>query len=402
MCVTEINTIKFFLHESNKIIIMKIKLCILALFLITNVAHSQPDISGHSEITPDVSNDETISSNKYIELTSGTYDYNSNGEKSITLENNGILIVRDGVTLDVSNLTVKDQSILYIERGATVIVEKDFIVSSTGNSEINSLYFYANLKIQADDDSYVLGGTGRITFSGSNSDLKVETGTTLCVGSDNPEYYDPDHPDFGTSANEACNKNGNTAQFHADLPVDLISFDASVASGAVTLNWATATEINASHFIVFSSEDNRNWKELGEVEAGGNTNFRQNYSFTDTPSNSSDIVFYKLLQYDFDGQNETFGPLKVNFNTTKVLNASVYPNPTVNRLNLKIDGLSSETQLSLTIVDKLGKTICQEVKNVKANSLIYSLNHLSELQPGHYFLIISSGTQTKVTPFIKQ
>ncbi|OHX63851.1 T9SS type A sorting domain-containing protein [Flammeovirga pacifica] len=382
---------------------MRIPTFLFLIFMVAHTAFSQPLLGGYSPITPDDSDDQTVSSNEYLDLNSGTYDYDGNGEKSITVENNGVLLVRAGVTLNLSNLSIKDQAILYVERGAIVTVEKDFIVSSTGSSELNSLYFYANLKIQIDDNSYILGGNGRITYTGSNSDLKVDNGATVCVGSEAPEFYDPDHANYGGNGTEACDKNGNTAQFVADLPVELISFEAIASNASVVLQWATATEENASHFEIMRSTDQTNWEKVGSVDASGNTNFRQDYTFTDTPNSSSDVIYYRLDQYDFDGQSESFGPLKVNLNTSNnKLTAHVFPNPSVDKVNLQLEGLQMDQELSISIIDKMGKKVYQEQKIIEANSLLYNVQKLEGLQPGHYLIMLSSGSEKITVRFIKQ
>ncbi|ANQ52534.1 T9SS type A sorting domain-containing protein [Flammeovirga sp. MY04] len=373
----------------------------LILFCIT-VSNAQPIIGpDHSEIFPDEEIDQTIGENEYMDLTTGSYNYNENGEKSITLEENSILFIRSGVNLEVSKLSVKKTAVLYVERGATVIINKDFIYESTGESEIHSLYFYAKYKIQIDKDEYKLGGTGRITYTGSDYTVS-SSGTSICIGTEDPEFYDPDHDDFGDSGVEACNTNGNSAQYIADLPVKMIFFESVINNNIVTLNWATAAEQDASHFTILRSTDKMNWEEIGEVEAGGNTNFRQDYSFIDTPEKYSTVLYYKLQQFDYDGKNESFGPLTVNLIAVNTMSAQVYPNPTKDKLNLSVGGLILGDQLSISLIDKLGKAVYQEHQDVSGNSLVYNINNISGLQSGHYLLILTSGSQKVVRRFIKQ
>ncbi|MBB3697251.1 T9SS type A sorting domain-containing protein [Flammeovirga yaeyamensis] len=378
---------------------MKRSLLLIITLLITVIINAQPVTTGHSRVNPDPNNDQSLYTNEYMDLTTGSYDYNNNG-KTITLDNNSILIVRAGVTLEVKDLYLKETSILYIERGATIIIQETFEAKSTGMNEIHSLYFYVNDKLQSDDASYILGGNGRITFSGSS--FEVENGSTVCIGTEDPEFYDPDHANFGLSPTEPCNRNGDSDRFTTDLPVEMISFESSIENHNVILNWATASEINASHFVVFRSTDKENWEEIGEVEAGGNTNFRQDYSFTDIPNASSNVVYYKLEQFDYDGKSETFGPLAVSFRSINLMSAQVYPNPVRDQLNLSITGLQLGNEMTISLMDKMGKVIHQEYKKLNGSSLIYNVDETVDLVPGNYLLIITSGSEKITKRFIKQ
>ncbi|MBB3697254.1 T9SS type A sorting domain-containing protein [Flammeovirga yaeyamensis] len=375
---------------------MKYYLSIALTFLCLSFTNAQPLLVGYTEITPDTNNDQTLNTNEYMEFTSGSFDY---GDKSITLDNNSIVIIRSGVTLDLKNLSVKSTAILYVERGATVTVDEDFIVTDTGEAEVHSLYFILKSKIEAKDGGTVTG-TGRLTYQGSS--YEVDGGSSVCIGTGDPEFYDPDHASYGTSGTVPCDQNGNSAQFIADLPVEMIFFESNVSNGNVNLNWATATEVNASHFVVMRSTDKTNWEEIGYVEAGGNTNFRQDYSYTDSPVSSSGIYYYKLQQFDYDGQSEFFGPLTVSLNLSNGFSAQVHPNPTTSSLNLSIEGLHEGNQLSIAVIDKLGKAVYQENKEVGGNSLIYNVHQITDLNPGHYLLILTSGSQKITTRFIKQ
>ncbi|MBB3697255.1 T9SS type A sorting domain-containing protein [Flammeovirga yaeyamensis] len=375
---------------------MKFYLPFVVALLCFGLSNAQPIVGGHSEVTPNTGDDQTLNTNQYMELTSGTFDY---GDKSITLDNNSILIVRAGVTLEVKNLSVKGTAILYVERGAHVTVEEDFIVTDTGNAEIHTLYFIAESKIEAKDGGTITG-TGRVTYKGGD-DYEVDGGSSVCIGTEDPEYYDPAHANYNKSSEPACNKNGNPG-FNPDLPVEMIFFNSLVENGEVYLSWATATEQNASHFMVLRSFDKNTWEEVGEVEAGGNTNFRQDYSYTDKPNVVSNVVYYQLLQYDLDGKTETFGPLTVSMNPSNNLEAEVFPNPTSDHLNIAIGGLVIGHSLTISVLDKLGKTVYQETNENSGNSLVYNINDISDLESGHYLLILTSGSQKVVRRFIKQ
>ena len=60
--------------------------------------------------------------------------------------------------------------------------------------------------------------------------------------------------------------------------------------------------------------DGNNWKTITTKPAAGNSNEQIRYSYID--NNLSEIVYYRLQQYDIDGKSETFGPIVVTRDVT--------------------------------------------------------------------------------------
>jgi subtilisin family serine protease len=112
------------------------------------------------------------------------------------------------------------------------------------------------------------------------------------------------------------------------IPVELVSFTASAGENFVTLNWATATEINNSGFSVErkSTLDGR-WVEIGFVPGFGTTSENKSYTFKDE-SLRKDVYSYRLKQVDFDGTFEYSNSVDVEILTPNNYNlAQNYPNP---------------------------------------------------------------------------
>ena len=79
---------------------------------------------------------------------------------------------------------------------------------------------------------------------------------------------------------------------------------ATGAKGA-SVGWKTASEQNASHFIVRRSIDGFTFTDIGRVNAAGNSTTERSYSFTDeNPPLSSKYVYYNLSTVDKDGTYE--------------------------------------------------------------------------------------------------
>ena len=93
------------------------------------------------------------------------------------------------------------------------------------------------------------------------------------------------------------------------LPVELSQFEGIEYTMFNLIKWTTESENNSSHFDLESSNDGENWKLVTIKNAAGNSNEQIRYSYID--NNLSEIVYYRLQQYDIDGKSETFGPIVV-------------------------------------------------------------------------------------------
>jgi hypothetical protein len=98
------------------------------------------------------------------------------------------------------------------------------------------------------------------------------------------------------------------------LPVELSQFEGIEYTMFNLIKWTTESENNSSHFDLESSNDGENWKLVTIKNAAGNSNEQIRYSYID--NNLSEIVYYRLQQYDIDGKSETFGPIVVTRDVT--------------------------------------------------------------------------------------
>ncbi len=146
------------------------------------------------------------------------------------------------------------------------------------------------------------------------------------------------------------------------LPVELSSFTAVQKGKTVELKWETASEINASHFIVQRSEDGSRWNDISDkIEAAGTTNRVQNYAWIDDEPNANN--YYRLLQEDHDGTEYLSEIKTVNFEAYK--NLELFPNPTRDVLNI-----AYPSELSVSIYDQAGRLLLKSSrKNIDMTEL---------------------------------
>ncbi|MDG1477219.1 MAG: T9SS type A sorting domain-containing protein, partial [Vicingaceae bacterium] len=176
------------------------------------------------------------------------------------------------------------------------------------------------------------------------------------------------------------------------LPVEMLSFDAVCKEERVLLNWATATEINNSHFTIERSDDADNFEAIGTVNGRGNYSTTTNYSFTDN-NPLKEKGYYRLKQTDFDGAFEYHGIKSVKCG--KETKISIYPNPFESSFTIE---LSENTTYPLTmeVYDYLGRTIYN--KTIENNLTVIALDELSK---GTYFVKVFNETTQVVERITK-
>ena len=95
------------------------------------------------------------------------------------------------------------------------------------------------------------------------------------------------------------------------LPIELISFEGHDHEGCNHLDWATASEANTDYYDVEWSRDAYEWDIIGTLPAAGNSNMNLYYNYV--VENPLPIVnYYRLIQYDWDGMYEIFGPIAID------------------------------------------------------------------------------------------
>ncbi len=187
---------------------------------------------------------------------------------------------------------------------------------------------------------------------------------------------------------------------NAALPLTLLEFSGRLQNNNALLNWKTENEINTLEFIVERSIDGNQYKAVGKV-AAANRPGMHGYNFTDPAINTlgAKIVYYRLKQYDIDGQfvYSKIVILSVDNENTIV---KLYPNPVNNELNLSINSPLPDN-VKLQIVDASGKMIRQQARQVATGSNSLTID-ITKLASGVYYLSIQGNAINKWLQFVKQ
>ncbi|WP_109830712.1 T9SS type A sorting domain-containing protein [Reichenbachiella versicolor] len=185
------------------------------------------------------------------------------------------------------------------------------------------------------------------------------------------------------------------------LPVDLVYFKAESLQNEILVSWATASEVDNSHFEVLRSTDGVTFEKIGTVEGNGTTNTTSEYSFTDY-SPRSGRSYYKLIQYDLDGDFEAFDPIAINRQLDEdFLTIQLIPNPTTSsNINVNVSSIDKESPVSISLINMQGHTVFQESYDLLENRETINIRTNYQLPFGVYQVKVLQAGQTKYLKLI--
>ncbi|MEJ2616483.1 MAG: T9SS type A sorting domain-containing protein [Ignavibacteriaceae bacterium] len=187
------------------------------------------------------------------------------------------------------------------------------------------------------------------------------------------------------------------------VPVELISFTASLENKLVKLKWQTATELNNKGFEIerknrdseYKNQDNKGWTRIGFVEGSGSTTEFQFYSFTDkNPTGGSNFI-YRIKQIDFDGSYKYSDEIEVNIIPEKFLLSQNYPNPFNPSTTIKYS-LKEESRVQIKVYNSIGQEVAALVNEIKPAGYYSIIFNAKGLPSGIYFYKISAGSFSQV------
>jgi hypothetical protein len=182
------------------------------------------------------------------------------------------------------------------------------------------------------------------------------------------------------------------------LPIELLSFESKCTPSKNIISWSTASETNNDYFIVEKSYDALNWTTLYVIKGAGNSNEIKKYSVDDNKP-PYDGKYYRIKQVDYDGQQETFGPISANCSELNgKTDIKFSSNQYEDIINVSLINLHPGTA-TILVTDMMGRTVYENnysitgVETIKAN--------LTNLENGFYIIQFSSDEIIKSRKFVK-
>jgi hypothetical protein len=186
------------------------------------------------------------------------------------------------------------------------------------------------------------------------------------------------------------------------LPLKLVNFNVVKNHDNAILNWSVENQsINNSHFEIQRSSDGILFTQIGTLPVVNNGSSANTYQYSDeniSKVKSNGVIFYRLKQFDKDGQFvfSKIGSVRIN---SKLFNAVVYPNPAKNSTLLTYE-LPLSSKVNISILDAAGK----EIQTFETNSdggINQKRIDLSKLAAGSYKIVIRTANLSETLSFIK-
>ena len=123
--------------------------------------------------------------------------------------------------------------------------------------------------------------------------------------------------------------------------------------------------------------DGVNYEAIGKVQGHGNSTVNNSYSYSDEYS-LSDMTYYRLVQVDYDGRTETFGPVIVRNCQSQPALDLVVAGQEAGNTNLLIQSPYSGN-FNLTVLNTQGQIIINKDVFINEGSSLMPLesDHLS-------------------------
>jgi hypothetical protein len=189
-------------------------------------------------------------------------------------------------------------------------------------------------------------------------------------------------------------------------PVTWLRFKADLTKNNkdVILDWATATEVNNSHFDVERSFDGKNFEVIATVNSsaiGGQSSMILNYNHLDQAVNEigKNVLYYRIKQVDFDGAYAYTNTEVVYLKAIKDL--KIYPSPVSNDLNISFDPAQFGTSVNIQITDMLGKVVYTQTHELDFSNRVTISVPVNKLANGYYQISIGDAETQNVYKFLK-
>lgn len=334
---------------------------------------------------------------------------------------NGVMNIAYNTIRLAPSSTTGRQAILGTEVNSNATLNlMNNIFSNEQNTEVSFIYHWPNTPgatsmLNSDNNNYTLGGSnakmgvyGPTTYNtlsdwitGSSQDLNSMVKAVNFVSASDLHLAGSSVGDFDLKAipieQITTDIDGDMRspvfpykgadEASVPLPVELVSFSASIIGAGVELSWSTASELNNSGFDVQRSTDGVNFTSLGFVRGNGTTTSTSNYTFVDEMLRNAyyPVVYYRLKQVDYTGEFTYSSVIEIDMNGVIdfALNQN-YPNP-FNPSTTIAFSLLLDATVSLIVYDISGSEVSSVVNGqLKAgkHQIIFDATNLSS---GNYF-----------------
>ena len=178
---------------------------------------------------------------------------------------------------------------------------------------------------------------------------------------------------------------GSVNAVNSPLPITLIDFHGMADKRGITLEWATASEVNSASFVVERSKDGGEFQPIVTVSGQGTVATHTDYSYLDATAFGRN--YYRLKSVDFNGSSALSKMILVDAGAV----FAVYPNPIVNRKFTVEFSDNDASPVYVVLIDQLGRTY----EHAEFENARQEIELAESIPSGIYFLKISKGRTQK-------
>lgn len=289
------------------------------------------------------------------------------------------------------------------------------LTSLTGDFKYNLVLTEDNLRASQTGNSSCTGGTDynhshvvRAMINGYLGEL-VNTGSTWAQGTTFTKEFSYTVPDnfvpaechisafvykVGTTLNTSEIQQAKQWRVIGDIvPVEMVTFNATVSGNGINLTWKTASELNNFGFEIERSYDGLEFHKIGFANGGGSTADERVYNFIDNfTASTATSLFYRLKQLDYDGHFEYSDVINVLYDIpTEFSMEQNFPNPFNPSTTINYS-LATNSRVSIKVYNMLGKEVSELINKEMPSgkhSIEFNAAHLSS---GIYIVEMNAGS----------
>jgi hypothetical protein len=163
-----------------------------------------------------------------------------------------------------------------------------------------------------------------------------------------------------------------------------IKIQALLNSNTASVYWTAANGMNATHFFVERSTNNKDFFTVGGMPA--TVNNTGTYHLDDNVTTLTGFIYYRIKAVNTNGKIIYSAIVAVNKNGINNKAISVYPNPFINDFALSMYS-DKTTILHIRLVDGIGKTIFRQQYPVSKGNNRVNVAGLNKMASGVYTLV---------------
>ncbi len=310
--------------------------------------------------------------------------------------NSGILLYED-----VDEEVCWESPLLNISTAGVITFDVDFSIpsgSTWDNSTTPGSTDYMNVQYAVDEGSYqtisnINGCAGSpYTLSGAGcGGLAGPFSTTITSPSIIGSFLTIRVcVDLNASSDDGHLEQVAIANMNVSVPVSWSSVEVHKGERAPIITWSTEMEESTERFeIERLNQATNTFEKIGEVQAAGFSTETQAYEFEDQVYSSSQQLYYRIKQIDFNGVYDFSDIVSLRWEEKAKL-IQLYPNPVSEQFTIQVSREILENVHSVKIYNMIGALETQLNYTPSRNGAPI---HVGFLPAGMYYILLEDNQQ---------